>query len=38
VAWGDTAQVLSAANLNKARQMCEAFDEHAEACAAEEVA
>jgi zinc/manganese transport system ATP-binding protein len=35
VAWGDTAQVLSAANLNRARQMCEAFDEHAEACAAE---
>jgi len=35
VAWGDTAQVLSAANLNRARQMCEAFDETAEACAAE---
>jgi zinc/manganese transport system ATP-binding protein len=35
VAWGDTAQVLSAANLNKARQMCEAFDETAEACAVE---
>jgi zinc/manganese transport system ATP-binding protein len=35
VAWGDTAQVLSPANLNKARQMCEAFDESAQACAAE---
>jgi zinc/manganese transport system ATP-binding protein len=32
VAWGATAQVLSAANLNKARQMCEAFDEQAQAC------
>jgi zinc/manganese transport system ATP-binding protein len=35
VAWGATAQVLNPANLNKARQMCEAFDEHAQACAAE---
>jgi zinc/manganese transport system ATP-binding protein len=35
VAWGDTAQVLSPANLNKARQMCEAFDETAQACATE---
>jgi len=35
VAWGATGEVLSAANLNKARQMCEAFDETAEACAAE---
>jgi zinc/manganese transport system ATP-binding protein len=32
VAWGVTAQVLSAANMQKARQMCEAFDEQAAAC------
>jgi len=32
VAWGATREVLSAANLNKARQMCEAFDEQAAAC------
>jgi zinc/manganese transport system ATP-binding protein len=38
VAWGDTAQVLNAANLKKAREMCEAFDEGAQACAAPEVA
>jgi zinc/manganese transport system ATP-binding protein len=38
VAWGDTAQVLSAENLKKAREMCEAFDETAAACAALEVA
>jgi zinc/manganese transport system ATP-binding protein len=38
VAWGDTAQVLSAENLRKAREMCEAFDETAAACAAPEVA
>jgi zinc/manganese transport system ATP-binding protein len=34
VAWGDTAAVLTAENLLKARRMCEAFDEHAEECAA----
>jgi zinc/manganese transport system ATP-binding protein len=34
VAWGRTADVLTAENLLKARRMCEAFDEHAEACAA----
>ncbi|HXW26134.1 MAG TPA: zinc ABC transporter ATP-binding protein AztA [Xanthobacteraceae bacterium] len=34
VAWGDTAAVLTAENLLKARRMCEAFDEHAHACAA----
>ena len=34
VAWGATADVLTAENLLKARRMCEAFDEHAEACAA----
>jgi len=32
VAWGPTGAVLTAENLNKARRMCEAFDEHAEAC------
>jgi zinc/manganese transport system ATP-binding protein len=34
VAWGDTAEVLTPENLLKARRMCEAFDEHAEECAA----
>jgi zinc/manganese transport system ATP-binding protein len=34
VAWGPTSQVLTAENLLKARRMCEAFDERAEACAA----
>ncbi|MGA2127906.1 MAG: zinc ABC transporter ATP-binding protein AztA [Xanthobacteraceae bacterium] len=34
VAWGPTAAVLTAENLMKARLMCEAFDEHADACAA----
>jgi zinc/manganese transport system ATP-binding protein len=38
VAWGETGNVLTAANLLKARQMCEAFDEGAEACAAPEPA
>jgi zinc/manganese transport system ATP-binding protein len=33
VAWGATAEVLTAENLAKARHMCEAFDEYAEACA-----
>ena len=33
VAWGATAQVLTDANLLAARRMCEAFDEHAAACA-----
>jgi zinc/manganese transport system ATP-binding protein len=32
VAWGPTADVLTAENLLKARQMCEAFDSHAHAC------
>ena len=35
VAWGATRDVLTAENLNKARRMCEAFDEQAEACAVE---
>lgn len=34
VAWGDTASVLTADNMHKARRMCEAFDEEAAACAA----
>lgn len=34
VAWGATAEVLTAENLLKARRMCEAFDEAAGACAA----
>jgi zinc/manganese transport system ATP-binding protein len=33
VAWGPTREVLTAENLNKARRMCEAFDEAAETCA-----
>jgi zinc/manganese transport system ATP-binding protein len=32
VAWGGTAQVLTAANMLKARQMCEAFDDSAHEC------
>jgi len=34
VAWGATADVLTPDNLLKARRMCEAFDEQAEACVA----
>jgi zinc/manganese transport system ATP-binding protein len=33
VAWGPTAQVLTAENLQEARRMCEAFDDSADACA-----
>jgi zinc/manganese transport system ATP-binding protein len=33
VAWGATAQVLTADNLQEARRMCEAFDDTAGACA-----
>lgn len=33
VAWGATAQVLTAENLLEARRMCEAFDDSAAACA-----
>jgi zinc/manganese transport system ATP-binding protein len=33
VAWGETRKVLTPANLAKARQLVEAFDEHAEICA-----
>jgi zinc/manganese transport system ATP-binding protein len=32
VAWGRSTDVLTAENLLKARQMCEAFDEGAAAC------
>ena len=32
VAWGRTAEVLTAENMLKARRMCEAFDDQAEAC------
>ncbi len=32
VAWGDTAQVLTAENLLRARRMVEAFDSHAAPC------
>ena len=35
VAWGATADVLTADNLLQARRMCEAFDEDAQACAAD---
>jgi zinc/manganese transport system ATP-binding protein len=35
VAWGATADVLTPDNLARARRMCEAFDERAEACAVE---
>jgi zinc/manganese transport system ATP-binding protein len=33
VAWGPTAQALTAENLTEARRMCEAFDDTAAACA-----
>ena len=36
VAHGPTAQVLTAANLLRARQMCEAFDDDAPVCSLEE--
>lgn len=32
VAWGETDAVLTAENLSKARQLCEAWDEDAEIC------
>jgi zinc/manganese transport system ATP-binding protein len=37
VAWGATAQVLTAENLMEARRMCEAFDDSAAACAVDAV-
>ncbi len=33
VAWGTTAEVLTAENLREALRMCEAFDDSAAACA-----
>src|SRR3984885_3735252 len=36
VAWGATAEVLTAENLSEARRMCEAFDDGAGACVADE--
>ena len=35
VAWGATAEVLTADNLQQARRMCEAFDDGAAACVAD---
>jgi zinc/manganese transport system ATP-binding protein len=37
VAWGATAEVLTAENLLQARRMCEAFDDRAAACAVDEL-
>ena len=37
VAWGVTSEVLTAENLAEARRMCEAFDDAAPACAADEL-
>ena len=36
VAWGATADVLTAENLMQARRMCEAFDDSAAACAVDD--
>ena len=36
VAWGATAEVLTAENLLQARRMCEAFDDSAAACVADD--
>jgi zinc/manganese transport system ATP-binding protein len=37
VAWGATAEVLTAENLIEARRMCEAFDDGAPACVADDL-
>jgi zinc/manganese transport system ATP-binding protein len=37
VAWGATAEVLTAENLLEARRMCEAFDDSAPACAVDDL-
>jgi zinc/manganese transport system ATP-binding protein len=37
VAWGPTAEVLTAENLSQARRMCEAFDDSAPACAVDDL-
>jgi zinc/manganese transport system ATP-binding protein len=36
VAWGETKEVLTPANLARSRQLVEAFDEHAEICGRDE--
>jgi zinc/manganese transport system ATP-binding protein len=36
VAWGVTADILTADNLLEARRMCEAFDDSAAACAVDD--
>jgi len=36
VAWGPTAEVLTPENLMVAMRMCEAFDDSAAACAADD--
>jgi zinc/manganese transport system ATP-binding protein len=38
VAWGATAEVLTSDNLQAARRMCEAFDDGAAACVADDIA
>jgi zinc/manganese transport system ATP-binding protein len=38
VAWGPTAEVLTAENLSQARRMCEAFDDGAATCVVKEQA
>jgi zinc/manganese transport system ATP-binding protein len=37
VAWGPTAEVLTAENLSEARRMCEAFDDSAAPCVADDM-
>ena len=37
VAWGPTAEVLTAENFAEARRMCEAFDDSAAACAVDDM-
>jgi zinc/manganese transport system ATP-binding protein len=37
VAWGATAEVLTAENLSEARRMCEAFDDGAAPCAVDDM-
>ena len=37
VAWAATSEVLTAENLSEARRMCEAFDEGAAPCAADNI-
>jgi zinc/manganese transport system ATP-binding protein len=37
VAWGATSEVLTAENLLAARRMCEAFDDNAAPCVADDL-